>query len=323
MNKKILQVLFVSFSVVLTINSQTIKKDSQRYDKAKAIIEQSQKAIYQNIKKENVKSLYLKTEGTSAIESVTQIEGISNPQETKSRQVTDSDISVELKDKISQKTFSYDEAKNSIENYSKIESVINGEKFSQNMETIIDGKAVDSNAMLNAPYVPESVKKQLKEAMEKNKPTKETVKKNISEQLFAILLTSLLSSDKVFAYIGKAEANDRRADILEIESDTGRQTRYFFDEKTHLLLMITDEIAKGGMSVKTTQYFSDYQVMDGLMIAKKINVETESSANQEMDFMGKNTKVSSKYKTITETTIKDFKINPAFKPETFAVKEGK
>lgn len=87
--------------------------------------------------------------------------------------------------------------------------------------------------------------------------------------------------------------------------------------------MITDEISKGGTSAKTTQYFSDYQLVDGLMIAKKINVETESSGSQEMEIMGKHTKFSSKGKTISETIVKEFKINPKFKPETFAVKETK
>ncbi|MGI9036161.1 MAG: hypothetical protein ACR2GD_09000, partial [Pyrinomonadaceae bacterium] len=68
----------------------------------------------------------------------------------------------------------------------------------------------------------------------------------------------------------------------------------------------------------------DYQLVDGLMIAKKINVETESSSGErEMEIMGKKIKMSSKGKTITETIVKDFKINPTFKPETFAIKETK
>ncbi|MGI8469686.1 MAG: hypothetical protein ACR2N3_14675 [Pyrinomonadaceae bacterium] len=320
-NFYLLLILFLSFQ---TITAQDLP-DKARIDRANEIISQARQAVYQKVKREDIKSLYLQTNGTTAMESVTQIEGDKEPRETKLRQTLESNTSVELADKAKQEVLSFDAAKNPAENHTKIESLVNGEKFSQTTDMIMDGKAIDMNAIFNAPFMPESLKKQMKEAMEKAKPTKEKIQKSISEQLYTVLLSPLWGDDKVFVYVGKAEAGaGARADILEIESDTGRQTRWFFDEKTHLLLMITDEISKGGISAKTTQYFSDYQPVDGLLIAKKINVETETSSEpREMEIMGKKMKMSGKSKMVSEMIVKDFKINPKFKPETFAVKETK
>ena len=318
-----LLLLLTSFCQIYRAQNST-EKDKARIDRANEIIGQARQAVYQKAKREDIKSLYLQTDGTTATESVMQIEGDKDPRETKMRQTLESSVSVDLTDKAKQEIFSYMSDKNPSENHSKIESLINGEKFSQTTETIVDGKAFDMNSFFNLPFVSEKDKKQMKEAMEKAKPTKESIQKGIAEQLYTVLLSSLWGDDKVFVYIGKAEADNVRADILEIESATGRQTRWFFDEKTHLLLMITDEISKGEISAKTTQYFSDYQLVDGLMIAKKINIEMESAiGDREMEVMGKKMKISGKTKNITETIVKDFKINPTFKPETFAVKETK
>lgn len=326
MNKKILQIIITGFLLVLNINSQTPEKDRQRYDRADVVIELSQKAIYQNVKRENVKSVHLKTGGISVIETSNHIGGESEPRLSKARQTTEEDISFEHTDKINNNVFIYHADKNPVLNYIKLESVLNGDKFSANTDIVTDGKLFDMREILDSTFVPESIKKQMKQQQEASKKaiTKDTIQKSASSKLFPILLDKKLMNGVTFVYIGKAEIGDKKADILEIEADTGRQTRYFFDEKTHFLLMMTDEIAKDGKFSKTTIYFDDYQIFNGLMIAKKVNTEMESSfENLEMEIMGRKMKVSSRSKTISETIVKEFKINPAFKTGTFAVKESK
>jgi len=325
MSKKIPQIIFISFLVVLTVNSQAIEKDRQRYDRANAIIELSQKAIYQSVKREGIKSVYLKTNGISVMDASDQVGGESEPRVTKSKQTIEENVSYEYLNKIYSAVFIYNADKNPVENYIKLELVLNGDKFFANTDIIADGKLLDISELLNSTFIPESIKKQMKQQQEAAKKaiTKETIQKSTLDKLFPVLLDMKLMNDAIFVYLGKAEVGNKKADILEIETNTGRQTRYFFDEKNHFLLMMTDEIARDGKFSKTTTYFDDYQMFSGLMIAKKVNTEMESSfENLEMEIMGRKTKVSNKSKTISETIVKEFKINPVFKSETFAVKEG-
>lgn len=325
MRRKILCLILILIGFFQSFSAQSAD-DKDRAARANEILNLARRAVYQNIKKEDIKSLYLALNGTTAMESVMQIDGSKEPRETKIRQVAETSVSVELPGKIRQEVYGYTAEKNPAENYTKVRTILDGERFSTASDTVIDGKAFDMKEILNAPYLPETVKKQMKEAMEKAKPTKEMIQNGASNVLFTILLSPLWGDDKTFVYVGKAEAGDGggRADVLEIESNTGRQSRWFFDEKTHLLLMITDEISKNGIDAKTTQYFSDYQLIEGLLIAKKINAETESVSNMpEMEIMGRKMKMSGKSKSVTETIVKEFKINPTFKAETFAVKEEK
>lgn len=323
MRKKIITILVFGCLVSVTVNSQTLDKDNLRTEKAKTILKLAQDAIFQKLKRETVKSVQIKTDGTTELEISSKNEGDTQPRVTNSRQTMEENISVEFDERMNQSLFSYDTDKNPAENFSKIETLLSGEKFSYKSDTIRDGKRLDMEAIFNSPFMPESMKKQMKETMEKSKPTKESFQKSLFTKLFPMFLDMNWMKDKIFVYIGKAEAGDKRADILEVETDTGRQTRYFFDEKTHLLLMITDEISKDGKSSRTTTYFDDYQFFDGLLVAKKVNTEMESSVeNMEMEIMGKKMKVSNKSKMISETLIKEFKINPTFKPDTFAIKEN-
>lgn len=326
MTKKIMQILFWSCFLSLTVNSQTLDKDNSRSEKAKTILKLAQEAIYRDAKIENVKAIQLKSSGTSVMDSTNQIEGESQPRLSSLKQTLEENISIEFDDKISQTTTSFSVDKNPIENFTKVKTTLSGDKFNSNTDTVTDGKRLDWDDLLNSPYIPESVKKQMKEMQENAKKaiTKESIQKGVSSRLFPILLDMKLMSDVTFVFIGKAEAGNNKADILEIETNTGRQTRYFFDEKTHLLLMVTDEISKDGKSSKTSTYFSDYQIFDGILVAKKVNTETESSVeNMEVEIMGKKQKISTKLKTITETILTEFKINPKFKPETFVVNEVK
>ena len=130
--------------------------------------------------------------------------------------------------------------------------------------------------------------------------------------------------------MGKAQVGNKPANILEYvptDKEKAKQKEYqaigqaslFFDEKTRLLLMITAEILSRKVKIKKTYFFSDYQEMYGLLVAKRINVESLTSNDATSGFMGKKT-VRRSSKTIQEITVKSFKVNPVFKKGTFEVK---
>ena len=132
-------------------------------------------------------------------------------------------------------------------------------------------------------------------------------------------------------YLGKAQAGDKRADILEyVPTDkekaqqkkhqaTGK-ARLFFDEEAHLLLMMTAELLVKKSKVKVKYFFSDYEEVDGLLIAKRINTEAITSNDEGVEILGKKT-VRGSSKTTSEMVLKKFKINPTFKKGTFEVKK--
>ncbi len=307
--KRVVTTLLISFLVVSAIYPQQTKEVDD-HEKAKIIIKHSQDAIYQGIKRENIKSLYLKTEGVSVAESTLYRADLPQPIERKARQNTAEDVSFEFPDKMNRIVSTFSTNKNSAENYTKVTTLLNADNSSINVEAVRDGRQYNPN--------------ESNESQEKVKPTKEAILKGIASRLFPILLDLNWMNDKTFIYIGRADSGDIKADILQVENITDKQIRYYFDEKTHLLLMITEETSQNGKWLKSSTYFDDYQLADGLMIAKKVNIELESSvAETEVQVKAEKVKMSSKSKITTETIIKELKINAAFKPDIFAIKEIK
>jgi hypothetical protein len=55
------------------------------------------------------------------------------------------------------------------------------------------------------------------------------------------LLTWLVRTDAPVTYVGEAEADDGRADVIEVKPPEGTAMRFFVDQRTHLPLMLTYE----------------------------------------------------------------------------------
>jgi hypothetical protein len=296
--------------------------EGERIARANEILGQARAAVYQKIKVSDVKSLSLKDAGVNLVESATEVSGRGRPQVVTFRRGIEVSIVVGSPDNINHTTRHFNPDVSPSENYTRIEDVLSGEQAARRTDTITQGRAFDEDKMPDVPGMPESVKKQLRERIEKRtKTTREEILGAAAGRLFPVLLDTAWMNGKPLIYLGKADAGGTKADILEVKTNTGRQTRYFFDEKTHLLLMMTDEVSRGGLSSRVASYFSDYQLMDGLLVAKKINTETETTDEREIEVKGKRLKASNKTKTIKEVSVREFKINPKSKPGASAVKD--
>jgi hypothetical protein len=138
-------------------------------------------------------------------------------------------------------------------------------------------------------------------------------------------LALLLRSDAPITYAGVAEAEDGKADVLEITPQGGTAMKMFIDQATHVPLMVSYEgvlprmvMARGGQPPtpeevekmrreppRTATYevrYSEYKKVDGLMRPHRIETSLEGEPNEEW-------------------TVEKYKLNPALKPESF-VKKG-
>jgi hypothetical protein len=127
-----------------------------------------------------------------------------------------------------------------------------------------------------------------------------------------------------YTYVGEAQADDGRADVLEAKGPGGFMARLFFDKETHRLLLLSYQepapqqlfLGAGGKPVQTAGSkgeeptievqvrFSEYRSEDGILLPHLIIRERGGTVDQEM-------------------TLKDFKVNPSFKPKHFDVKLGR
>jgi hypothetical protein len=143
-------------------------------------------------------------------------------------------------------------------------------------------------------------------------------------------LAFLMRTNAAITYAGVAEAEDGKADVLEIKPDSGTPMKMFIDQATHLPLMLTYEaplprmIVRGGpgqgqgqrptpeeiekMRAEPPQMatfevrYSEYKKVDGVMLPHLIATSANGNVTEEW-------------------TVEKFKINPALKPESF-VKKG-
>lgn len=201
---------------------------------------------------------------------------------------------------------------------SKIIKIINGNKYSDDSELIVNGETYSTRRM-GRPQLPTKMPAYIEEAVSKEKA--EYLKKNPDElnkifmeeslwsNVFPILLTNPLNQDVKYEYVGKAESAGKRADIVDVKSNFYRKIRLFFDENTHLLLMMTKTLDRAKSTFTEKYYFSDYQLTGGLLVPKIIKKESE---NVSTDGSGK--KTYGPYQIF----IREIKINSNLKPSLFA-----
>lgn len=164
------------------------------------------------------------------------------------------------------------------------EKILNGDNFSYNRGDFVEGEKVK----VPIPTTPKE-------------KSIFYLKDGIFPKLFPITLDSwYLPLD--FYYIGVAESNDGRANIIEAVVNNQTIYRLFFDEKTNLLLLVVQTLTDDKNNKTERKYFySDYKEMDGLLIAAKIKAEITQSNG----------------KIIEVREIKILKINPDFKSNFF------
>ncbi len=172
-------------------------------------------------------------------------------------------------------------------NQSVTMAVLNGEKFSSKIDTFVEGKLVNYN--LGAAIGKKQLISQLKY--------------NTFINFFPITLDASWYSPLEFNYIGLAESKDGKATVIEAVSPNKVKYQLFFDTTTHLLLLMTESWTNSENKQSENKYFfSDYQERSGLLIANKIVTETNGVVTKERE-------------------VRDLKINPNLKSDSFEVKE--
>lgn len=144
--------------------------------------------------------------------------------------------------------------------------------------------------------------------------------------LIQLLLTAPSYSPVEFIYAGEAQAEDGRADVLDVKGLNNFAARLYFDKESHRLLMMSyrEPLSQGMLlsrgksdkralqpdsrgetpkepSIEVQLHFSDYRAEDGIVVPHLITQDRNG-------------------KPLEEKRLKSFKVNPAFKPDHFEVK---
>lgn len=243
--------------------------------RAEQVLKQAREAARAGLKGAEINSLLVK----SVIETSLSVPQMPNK---KIRGTTDEELSVSLPDKLRKKSDA-----NYTTNQEVSDWVINGDRMSDRSDVLVDGKPVNF-------VVPKRESAQKKIALHK-------------DYAFTILFPAILDSSwypvSGFRYVGSAESNGTKADVLETTSPTATVFRLFFDQQTHLLLLMSEKWV-GGASKKEHErkyFFSDYRKEDGLLAAHKIVVEENGEV-------------------VEERVVKRLQVNPPFGADFFAVK---
>lgn len=293
MKQTIKTVFLLLFLMTNWVSAQTDPaKDAVKLERGEEIINQARRAIDKDNILQNLRSIYLNIDKSSS--------GVD----------FSSEISILMPDKI---------RVDSILAGFRTIKVSNGGKYSEDSEMSINGEPLSMKSIgapspkMKFPAFLEDVLSD--ERIEYLKKNPDELKKvvfmgeDLWRYVFPILLSNPLNTDVKYEYVGKAESANRRADIVDVKSDFYRKIRLFFDENTHLLLMMTEELDSKRSVFTERYYFSDYQPTSGLLIAKSVKKESDEVFK---DGSGKKTYNS------PPPVIKEIKINPNLKSGVFA-----
>jgi len=154
---------------------------------------------------------------------------------------------------------------------------------------------------------------------------------DLARTALAFLLTSTPSLPLEFTSGGEAESDEGKADVIDAKGGGNFAARIFLDQKTHRPLMLiyrgvaprvtiqtqqgpAPDGGRGGgdmpheppspqapQIVDVTLYLDDYKAVDGLMLPHRMARSIDGKPAEEMTF-------------------KTIKVNPPFKPDTFAAR---
>ncbi len=205
--------------------------------------------------------------------------------------------------------------------FSRLTRTWNGEKYksifesksSSGQRTIRDHTALESKPLSTA--VGNVISKETAEALERSRRSdpKNILKKSLWTSLFPLILSHPFEKNIEFNYVGKAESEGKTANVVEVKPIGGTTYRLFFDTETnYLLMMITSEKVNNGRfvgDVETKYYFSERELIDGILIPKKIKVEKKATPEGKAPI--------ARYSVFE---ILDFKLNPTLDEKKFRIK---
>lgn len=251
------------------------QNDDASRARAEQVLKQARETARAGLKGTEIKSLIVK----SVIETSLSVTQMPNK---KIRGTTDEELSVSLPDKLRKKGDA-----NYTTNQEISDWVINGDRVSERSDVMVDGKPVNF-------VVP--TRKSDQQKIDANKDYAFTI-------LFPVIFDSSWYPVSGFKYVGVAESNGTKADVIETTSPSPTVYRLFFDQQTHLLLLMSEKWVSGTSKKERERrhFFSDYKKADGLLAAHKIVVEENGEV-------------------VEERVIKRLQVNPSFGDDFFAVK---
>ena len=173
--------------------------------------------------------------------------------------------------------------------------MLNSPRYSQNSDVFVNGKPFKFGSNLSG-IAPEFSKQ------ERISHLKETA----FRIAYPLVLNPKFLEGRDVRYVGKAESNDGKAEVVEITNGDKARYRLFFDDDSHLpVLMIVNFYEPVSKKKITRKYFySDYRKLDDVFIAHKIIIEFDNGAFE-------------------ERVLRKSVFNSPIKPKLFEVKEDK
>lgn len=240
--------------------------EGESVTRAKEIIKKSREAISKEVKTSDIKGLTLSLE--SKLPAIDRFE----------TSTSDAELSVSFPDKIYSHGMGYTSQNSSVSS-----TILNGEAYDKKFSVNSGGKS--SRVSVNFG-------------------TKEDQIRDFKWRTWTIIFPITLDSwyfPLEFKFLAIAESKDGKAEVIEAVSSNNVAYRLFFDQKSHLLLLMTVNFKTAeNKQIEDKYFFSDYREDNGLIIAHKIDVQQNGE-------------------TTESRTIKNLIINPEFKPDFFDV----
>lgn len=318
--------------LVLTLGMASINGQEASDPEAQAaeILEKARKAIYQGKKKHDINSLSLSMMENSYGKTTMFLEN-GKERTREERMETESLYSLAAPEKMRIEKHISNSPEPAVKMQTNIIAIANGEKVSSDFEMLVNGQKFDldmGDMGENKDFAEIFSSQGLPVPFAENDTKRALIDSELQSQVFPLLLNNFSNNNPQFKYIGKAEADNKKAYVLEMrlknpETKNGfsykQTTRYFLDTKTNLLLMITSERSTEHIKTSKKIYFSNHKVMNGLFIPSKIKEELTTVSTQNIKIKGLEAIKGSKGNKIVEKEVKKLETNVSFPSDTFKV----
>lgn len=196
----------------------------------------------------------------------------------------------------------------------------NGKKYKSISETEFSGQrtvrdTTNENSKTISKSVSDVIGKKSAAALENTRKAdpKNIFTESLWTSVFPLILSHPFEKNIEFKYVGKAKSNDKTANVIDVKPTNGKTYRLLFDSETNYLLMMivsfkeTNDRFVG--EVEEKYYFSERELVGGVLIPKKIKVEKRATPDGESPVV--------KFFNIE---IVDFELNPKFDEKIFEIK---
>lgn len=125
---------------------------------------------------------------------------------------------------------------------------------------------------------------------------------------FPFLLMHPIERQTKFEYMGRAQAGEQIANLVQTNSAGGHVFQLFFDEKTSNLLLMIEKWKESDRDYEVKYYFSNREKRGDVLIPTKVKIEHKVTS------AGQSPKIAFEYIDVV-----GFEVNPVIKPEIFKV----